>query len=93
MMKEHGLRCGARSGNGSPLTGRNIVKLPRCPRITVSTKSNYTQSNYINDVMRIRVTGNKTMTMVDTNRETFSKKSGMTFCVLMMIKEVDEKLL
>jgi hypothetical protein len=31
------------------------------------------------------------MTVVDTNRETFSKKSGMTFCVLMMIKEVDKK--
>jgi hypothetical protein len=93
MTKERGLRRGARSGNGSPLTGRIIVKLPRCPRITVSAKSNYTQSNYINDITRIRVTGNKTMTMVDTNRETFSKKYGMTFCVLMMIKEVDEKLL
>jgi hypothetical protein len=92
-MKERGLRCGARSGNGNPLTGRKIAKLLRCPRITVSAKSNYIQSNYINDVTRIRVTGNNNMTMVDTNRETFSKKSGMTFCVLMMIKEGDEKLL
>jgi hypothetical protein len=34
-MKERGLRHGARSGNGSPLTGKSIAKLLRCPRITV----------------------------------------------------------
>jgi hypothetical protein len=89
-MKERGLRCGAKSKNGSPLTGRKIVKLPRCPRGTVSAQSNYIQCNYIKDVTRIRVAGNKNMTVVDNNRETFSKKSGMTFCVFMMTKEVDE---
>jgi hypothetical protein len=56
-MKERGLRRGARRGNGSPLTGRKIEKLPRYPQVTVSTQSNYIQSNYINDVTRIRVTG------------------------------------
>jgi hypothetical protein len=29
--KEHGLRCGGRSGSGSPLTGRKNTKLPRYP--------------------------------------------------------------
>jgi hypothetical protein len=56
-MKERGLRRGARSGNGSPLTGRKIAKLPRYPQVTVSAQSKYIQSNYINDVTRIRVTG------------------------------------
>jgi hypothetical protein len=56
-MKERGLRHGARSGNGSPLTGRKIAKLPRYPQVTVSAQSYYIQSNYINDVTRIRVTG------------------------------------
>jgi hypothetical protein len=37
--KERGMRHGVRSENGSPLTGRDIAKLPRCPRITVSDKS------------------------------------------------------
>jgi hypothetical protein len=73
-MKEHGLRHGIRSRNGSPLTGRKIAKLPGCRRITVSAKSNYIESNCINDVTRTRVTGNNNMTVVDTNRETFSKK-------------------
>jgi hypothetical protein len=31
LRKERGLRRGTRSGNGSPLTGREIVKLLRCP--------------------------------------------------------------
>jgi hypothetical protein len=39
LRKERGLRRGARSGNGSPLTGRDIAKLPRCPWITVRIKS------------------------------------------------------
>jgi hypothetical protein len=39
LRKERGLRRGIRSGNGNPLMGRDIVKLPRCPRITVSVKS------------------------------------------------------
>jgi hypothetical protein len=56
-MKERGLRRGARSGNGSPLTGRKIAKLPRYPQVTVSAQSNYIQSNYINDITRIQVTG------------------------------------
>jgi hypothetical protein len=34
-MKERGLRHGASSGNGSPLTGKSIAKLLCCPRITV----------------------------------------------------------
>jgi hypothetical protein len=55
-MKERGLRRGARSGSGSPLMGRKIAKLPRYPQVTVSAQSNYIQSNYINDVMRNRVT-------------------------------------
>jgi hypothetical protein len=53
LMKERGLRRGARSGNGSPLTGRKIVKLPHCSQVTVSAQSNYIESNYINDVTRI----------------------------------------
>jgi hypothetical protein len=56
-MKEHGLRRGARSGNGSPLTGRKIAKLPCYPQVTVSAQSNYIQSNYINGITRIRVMG------------------------------------
>jgi hypothetical protein len=56
-MKERGLRRGTRSGNGSQLTGRKIAKLPRYPQVTVSAQSNYIQSNYINDAIRIRVTG------------------------------------
>jgi hypothetical protein len=56
-MKEHGLRCGARSGNGSPLTGRKIAKLPRYPRAMVSAQSNHLKSDSTNDVTRIQVTG------------------------------------
>jgi hypothetical protein len=56
-MKERGLRHGVRSGNGSPLTGRKIAKLPRCPRATVSAQSNYLKNDSANDVTRIRVTG------------------------------------
>jgi hypothetical protein len=56
-MKERGLRRGARSGNGSPLTDRNIAELPRCPRATVSAQSNYLKNDSANDVTRIRVTG------------------------------------
>jgi hypothetical protein len=54
-MKECGLRCGARSGNGSPLTGRKIAKLPRCPRATVSAQSNHLKNDSANDVTRICV--------------------------------------
>jgi hypothetical protein len=32
LVKEHGLRRGVRSGNASPLMGREITKLPCCPR-------------------------------------------------------------
>jgi hypothetical protein len=35
---ERGLRRGARSGNGSPLTGREIAKLPHYPWVTVKIK-------------------------------------------------------
>jgi hypothetical protein len=56
-MKECGLRCGARSGNVSPLTGRKIAKLLRYPRETVSVQSNHLKSDSVNDVTRIRVTG------------------------------------
>jgi hypothetical protein len=55
-MKEHGLGRGARSGNGSPLTGRKIVKLPCCPRATVSTQSNHLKCDSVNDFTRFRVT-------------------------------------
>jgi hypothetical protein len=56
-MKECGLRRGARSENGSPLTFKKFAKLPRYPQATASAQSNYIQSNYINDITRIRVTG------------------------------------
>jgi hypothetical protein len=56
-MKERGLRRGAKSGNGSPLTGRKIAKLPRCPQATVSAKSNHLNNASANDIIRICVTG------------------------------------
>jgi hypothetical protein len=56
-MKEHGLRRGARSRNGSPLTGKKIAKLPHCPRATVSAQSNHLKNDSANDITRIRVTG------------------------------------
>jgi hypothetical protein len=59
LRKEHGLRGGVRSGNGNPLTGRDIAKLPRCPWITVSVKSQLRKINCINNVTNIRVTGSK----------------------------------
>jgi hypothetical protein len=59
LRKEHGLRRGVRSGNGSPLTGRDIAKLPRCPRITFSIKSQLRKINCINDITNIRVAGSK----------------------------------
>jgi hypothetical protein len=78
-MKEHGLRRGARSGNGSPLTGRKIAKLPRCPRATVSAQSNHLKSDSTNDVTRIRVIGkleyDKWWTPIGEN----SAKYGMTY--------------
>jgi hypothetical protein len=57
LMKERGLRRGARNRNGSPLTGRKIAKLPRCPQAMVSAKSNHLKNDSANDVTRIRVTG------------------------------------
>jgi hypothetical protein len=57
LLKERGLRRGARSGNGSPLMGRKIAKLPRYPRARVSAHSNHLKSDSTNDVTRIRVTG------------------------------------
>jgi hypothetical protein len=56
-MKECGLRCDARSGNSSPLMGRKIAKLPRCPRAMVSAQSNHLKSDSVNDITRIQVTG------------------------------------
>jgi hypothetical protein len=56
-MKERGLRRGARSGNGNPLTGWKIAKLARCPRATVSAQSNHLKSDCTNDITRIRVKG------------------------------------
>jgi hypothetical protein len=44
LVTEHGLRRGTRSGNGSPLMGREIVKLLRCPWVTVSTEIKITHS-------------------------------------------------
>jgi hypothetical protein len=39
LRKERGLRRGARRGNGSPLTGRDIAKLLHYPWITISIKT------------------------------------------------------
>jgi hypothetical protein len=55
-MKEHGLRRGARSRNGSPLTGRKIAKLPRCPRNGQCPVKSF-KNDCDNDITRIRVAG------------------------------------
>jgi hypothetical protein len=44
LRKERGLRYGARSGNGIPLTGREIMKLLRCPWVTVSAEIKITHN-------------------------------------------------
>jgi hypothetical protein len=78
-MKERGLRRGARSGNGSPLTSRKIAKLPCCPRAMVSAQSKHLKSDSTNDITRIRVTGKseygKWWTPIGEN----SAKYGMTY--------------
>jgi hypothetical protein len=37
----------------SPLTGRKTIKLPRCPRATVSVQSNHKKSDSLNNVTSV----------------------------------------
>jgi hypothetical protein len=87
-MKERGLRHGAKSRKWQPTNGQENCKITILPTSNGQVPSQITyRENYISDITRIRVMGNKNMTMVDNDGETFSKMSSMTFCVLMMTKE------